>query len=283
MQLQPPLQQARPLHSTQIKAAALAFLILLIRSPSVPICGVVYWKLPYLQKKLILEPSSSTWEQVWLTRQHATQQQFLPMGRSSRCLKGKSNSRESRVEFHTAIIHKLQCCLHCRIVLISAETSYLLHIIKSHILLHLCLVHVQPLDASILQISLIKVPNIKTTLLPSTPCVSHEPEKSYTPRSKLTRPTSQHWLPMRHWLCALHRWEGNTLQNTQQHLNSNWFWQCLLDLCVCLCPSMWACLKTWLHSEQSCLTHDFTTLVPLCLPQTASWIYTVTFLWHRLL
>lgn len=192
---------------------------------------------PHFQKKLILEPSSSTWEQVWLTRQHTTQQQSLPMGRSSRCLKGKSDSRESRVEFQTAIIHKLQHCLHCRIILISAETSYLLHIINSHVLLHLCLVDVRPLDASIQQVSLMQVPKPKTTLLPTTPCVSHEQGKSCTLRSKLTRPTSQHWLRTRHWSCVLHKWEGNCLQHTQQPLNSNCFWQRLLDLCVCLCPA----------------------------------------------
>lgn len=147
------------------------FLILQICSPMVPdpfYCCLLE-ALP-ASRKITSETGSFIWEQVWLTRLHAPEQQSLPMGRSSRCLKGKNNSQETRVEFQTAIIQKLQCCLHCRITLISAETSYLLHIINSH----RCTAWMMFSHRCLQQASLILVLKIKPPLLPTSSCVSHK-------------------------------------------------------------------------------------------------------------
>lgn len=156
------------------------FLILQICSPMLtdPFYCCLLEALP-ASRKITSETGSFIWEQVWLTRLHAPEQQSLPMGRSSRCLKGKNNSQETRVEFQTAIIQKLQRCLHCRITLISVVTSYLLHIINSHILHHLCTDALPGWCSAfgyrcLQQASLILVLKIKPPLLPTSSCVSHK-------------------------------------------------------------------------------------------------------------
>lgn len=94
-------------------------------------------------------------------------------------LKRKSNSQETRVEFQTAIIHELQCCLHCRIILISSKASYLLLSITIHILpisawMHLDDIAFRHRCYIYTQVPLILVLKIKATLLPTTLCGSHE-------------------------------------------------------------------------------------------------------------